>query len=125
MFNASDDVCETSLPQGKSGNCVTAFGTYSNQADSAAWANSNKLGTYENLGYGLTLSSASKGAFPFINSGHPNGSNYAFCDGAVHFINNTIDGTVFSKIVSPAGSKLPISPGGYKQLPVSQDAFLQ
>lgn len=126
MFNASDDVCETTIPQGASGNCVGAFGSsYSNQSDSAAWANANKLGTYENLGYGLTLSSASKGAFPFINSGHPNGSNYAFCDGAVRFINNTIDGTVFSKIVSPAGSKLPIAPGGYKQLPVSQDAFIQ
>jgi len=125
MFNASDDVCETTFPQGKSGGCAAAFaGTYNNQADHAAWANANKLGTYENLGYGLTLSSASKGAFPFINSGHPNGSNYAFCDGAVHFINNTIDGTVYSKIVSPAGSKLPISPGGYKQLPVSQDAFI-
>ena len=36
----------------------------------------------------------------------------------------SISNGVFSKIVSPAGSKLPISPGGYKQLAVSQDAFI-
>jgi len=124
MFNGSDNVCEVG-GMGSSGACATAFGsTYSNVADSTQWAYSNKVGTYENIGYGLVLSSASKGAFPFINSGHPNGANYAFCDGAVRFINNTIDGTVFSKIITPAGSKLPISPGGYKQLPVSQDAFV-
>ncbi|MDR3620330.1 MAG: DUF1559 domain-containing protein [Paludisphaera borealis] len=125
MFNASDDVCETAF-HAATGACVTAFGsTYSNQNDNAAWSNANKLGSYENIGYGAILSSVSKGASPFINSGHPNGANYAFCDGAVRFINNTIDGTVFAKIVSPAGSKLPVAPGAYKQLPVSQDAFVQ
>jgi prepilin-type processing-associated H-X9-DG protein len=125
MFNASDDVCETSF-HAATGTCVTAFGsTYSNQSDNPAWSNASKLGSYENIGYGAILSSVSKGASPFINSGHPNGANYAFCDGAVRFINNTIDGTVFAKIVSPAGSKLPVAPGAYKQLPVSQDAFVQ
>jgi prepilin-type processing-associated H-X9-DG protein len=63
-----------------------------------------------------------KGTFPFVNSGHPNGANYAFCDGAVRFISNTIDGTVYAKIITPAGTKLPLP---YKQLPVSQDAFVQ
>ena len=51
-----------------------------------------------------------------------------FCDGGVRFINNTIDGTVYAKIITPAGSKLPLptdSTGinGLKQLPVNQDAF--
>ena len=126
MFNASDDVCE-SAPQGATGQCYSVFqptANYNNTADDPQWAKANKVGTFENLGYPLVLSSASKGAAPFINSGHPNGANYAFCDGAVRFINNTIDGTVFAKIVTPAGSKLPISPAGYKQLPVSQDAFV-
>ena len=45
-----------------------------------------------------------------------------FCDGAVRFITNTIDGTVYSKIITPAGSKLPLY---CKQMPVSQDAFVQ
>ena len=38
-----------------------------------------------------------------------------FCDGAVRFIRNTIDGTVYSKIITPAGSKLPLY---CKQMPV-------
>jgi len=125
MFNASDDVCEGAF-QKTSGKCTSAFGgSYSNINDNAAWSFANKLGSYENIGYGAILSTVSKGASPFINSGHPNGANYAFCDGAVRFINNTIDGTVFAKIVTPAGSKLPVAPGAYKQLPVSQDAFVQ
>jgi prepilin-type N-terminal cleavage/methylation domain-containing protein/prepilin-type processing-associated H-X9-DG protein len=125
MFNASDDVCEAAF-HAATGACTTAFGTtYNNVNDNAAWSNANKLGSYENIGYGAILSSVSKGASPYINSGHPNGANYAFCDGAVRFINNTIDGTVFAKIVTPAGSKLPVAPGAYKQLPVSQDAFVQ
>ena len=43
-----------------------------------------------------------------------------FCDGGVRFISNTIDGTVYSKIITPAGSKLPLY---CKQMPVEQDAF--
>jgi len=54
--------------------------------------------------------------------GHPTGANFAFCDGAVRFISNTIDGTVYSKIITPAGSKLPVP---FRQLPVSQDSFVQ
>jgi len=117
MFIASDNVC------GTAGDCVGTFGGttgYVAGTDNVAWANANKFGTYENLGYGQTLTI--KGSFPFITSGHANGCNYAFCDGSVRFINNTIDGTVFSKIVTPAGSKLPIP---FKQQPVSQDAFIQ
>ncbi len=115
MFNASDDVC------GAAGDCVATFGAIpTTPQDATAWGYANRLGTYENLGYGQSLTV--KGSFPFITSGHPNGGNYTFCDGSVRFINNTIDGTVFAKIVTPAGSKLPIP---FKQLPVSQDAFIQ
>ena len=45
----------------------------------------------------------------------------AFCDGAVRFISATISGTVYAKIITPAGSKLPIYA---RQLPVEQDAFV-
>ena len=44
-----------------------------------------------------------------------------FCDGAVRFITSTIDGTVYSKMITPAGSRLPFTA---KQMPLSnQDAF--
>ncbi len=86
--------------------------------DGLAWSFANKLGTFTNINFGQNLTI--EGSFPFTNSAHPGGSNMGFCDGAVRFISNTIDGTVYSKIITPAGSKLPIY---CKQLPVEQDAF--
>ena len=59
-------------------------------------------------------------SIPFANSAHPSGGNFAFCDGAVRFITNTIDGTVYSKILTPAGSRLPLY---CKQMPVNQDSY--
>jgi len=124
MFIASDDVCETTV-QASTGKCYSNFSAFSSSTDDPQWHNANRPGWFENIGYahlsGLTL----KGSFPFISSGHPTGSNFGFCDGAVRFISNNIDGSVYAKIITPAGSKLPISPAGYKQLPVSQDAFVQ
>ena len=45
------------------------------------------------------------------------------CDGSVHYLKNQINGTVFAKLVTSAGSKLP--PGVLLQLPVNQDQFAQ
>jgi prepilin-type processing-associated H-X9-DG protein len=71
----------------------------------------------------LTASNLSiKGSFPFSNSGHAGGCNMVFCDGAVRFVSATLDSTVCAKIITPAGSKLPIYA---KQLPVEQDSFAQ
>ena len=88
----------------------------------------NHLGNYENIGYGLSLTQ--KGGFPYINSGHPGGFNVVMCDGSVHYLRNQINGTVFAKLVTSGGSKLPPAPagstngvGGLKQLPVNQDEF--
>lgn len=127
MFIASDDICETA-PGGSTGACASVFptqGSTSTSVDATQWHYANYTGGYENINYGQNLTL--KGSFPFVTSGHPNGANFAFCDGAVRYISNTIDGTVYSKIITPAGSKLPAIPGGpfYKQLPVSQDAFAQ
>ncbi|WP_337173835.1 DUF1559 domain-containing protein [Paludisphaera sp.] len=117
MFIGSDNICGPT-----SADCVGSFpmASYLNTSDQEAWQNANKLGTFENMGYGQTLTI--KGTFPFVTSGHANGSNFAFCDGSVRFISNTLDGTVYAKIITPAGSKLPIP---FKQQPVSQDAFIQ
>lgn len=115
MFIASDNVC------GGDGKCFSAFGPTPQGSDNVAWAVANSLGTFENINFGaqtLTI----EGSSPFINSGHGTGSNFVFCDGSARFIANTIDGTVFSKIVTPAGSKLPVP---FKQQPVSEDAFIQ
>jgi len=120
MFIASDKVC------GPAGACDTFFTglatTTLPPVDNGAWQYANKpaTGFYDNINYGQVLTL--KGSFPYVTSGHPNGACFAFCDGAARFLTATIDGTVYSKIITPAGSKLPVP---YKQLPVSQDSFAQ
>jgi prepilin-type N-terminal cleavage/methylation domain-containing protein/prepilin-type processing-associated H-X9-DG protein len=97
---------------------TTGAGTVSGDADGPGWAYANKVGTFENINGGQNLTI--EGSYPFSNSAHPGGTNMGFCDGAVRFIRNQIDGTVYSKIITPAGSKLPLY---CKQMPVAQDAF--
>jgi len=94
----------------------------SGSKDGPYWDNASSpaAGTYDTINYGQNISI--EGAFPFSNSGHPGGCNMVFCDGAVRFVNSSINGTVYSKIITPAGSRLPTF---CKQLPVSQDDFAQ
>jgi hypothetical protein len=94
--------------------------TPSGDNDGPGWGNANRVGTLANINGGQSLTI--EGSYPFSNSAHPAGLNLGFCDGAVRFISNTIDGTVYSKIITPAGSKLPLY---CKQMPVEQDAFVQ
>ena len=130
MLIGPSSVCSTTIPiTGKTvldctaGAVLTAAQKMlapTGDVDGPTWSNANKVGTFENIAYGQTLTL--EGSFPFSNSAHPTGSNYAFCDGAVRFITNTIDGTVYSKIITPAGSRLPVY---CKQQPVNQDSFAQ
>jgi len=121
MFLGSDNVCPTNT-------CYTDLqvqgsGPYT---DSANWAFANQTGTFENINFGQNLTI--QGSSPYANSGHPGGCNMVFCDGATRFINSTINGTVYAKLITPAGSKLPAGGTGslpMKQFPVSQDEFAQ
>jgi prepilin-type N-terminal cleavage/methylation domain-containing protein/prepilin-type processing-associated H-X9-DG protein len=131
-FIGSSNVCSLTVPITSStsldcSNGGTAISNLANSqkmlapagdGDGPTWSYANKVGTYENLGFGQNLTI--EGSFPFANSAHPTGGNFAFCDGAVRFLTNTIDGTVYSKVLTPAGSRLPLY---CKQLPVSQDAY--
>ncbi len=80
------------------------------------WANNKNAAVYDYINYGQNITT--NGLFPFSNSAHPGGCNMVFCDGAVRFITATLNGTVYSKILTPAGSRLPVY---CRQLPVSQD----
>jgi len=129
-FMASDNVCGDGVGDGtcfSSHLAPPAIDASGEQHDGASWDFANHPGNFENIGYGLSLTQ--KGGFPYINSGHPGGFNVVMCDGSVHFLRNNINGTVFSKLVTSAGSKLPpgnsTGIGGYKQLPVNQDEFTQ
>ncbi len=120
MFYGSDFVCRqmggssTSSSDCTSGTLTPSGGV----ADGQGWAHANMKETFENINYGYNLTV--EGTFPFPYSGHTGGINTFFCDGSSKFIRETIDGTVYAKIITPAGSRLPLY---CKQLPVSQDAI--
>jgi prepilin-type processing-associated H-X9-DG protein len=119
MFIGASRVCGT--PTASTGaDCTAGTLTAVGDTDGRGWAQANIANTFENINGGSTLTI--EGSYPFSNSSHPGGTNMGFCDGAVRFVTNTIDGTVYSKMITPAGSKLPAYA---KQLPLSQDAFAQ
>ena len=124
MFIGSSNVCSTTVPitPGTTLDCTLGQSLLAPTGDNdgPAWKNANRVGTYENINFGQNLTL--DGSFPFSNSGHPGGTNMMFCDGAVRFISSSIDGTVYSKLITPGGSRLPVYA---KQQPVSQDAFAQ
>jgi prepilin-type processing-associated H-X9-DG protein len=91
-----------------------------NGVDGNGWTAANLIGSYSNINGGQTGSA--EGSYPFSNSAHPGGCNMGFCDGGVRFIKSSLNGIVYSKIITPQGSKLPAY---CRQLPVSQDAFAQ
>jgi prepilin-type N-terminal cleavage/methylation domain-containing protein/prepilin-type processing-associated H-X9-DG protein len=123
MFIGSRAICSTTPVPASSGtlDCTTGILTPPAQdTDAVSWAYSNYATNGENINYGLNMTD--EGSFPYTNSSHPGGFNAVFCDGSVKFLSSTIDGTVYSKILTPAGAKLPLI---YKQFPVSQEAITQ
>lgn len=58
---------------------------------------------------------------PYPSSRHPGGVNVAMCDGAVRFVSEDIDETVWAYLISPNGSKL--RSGLPSQPPLSSEQF--
>jgi prepilin-type N-terminal cleavage/methylation domain-containing protein/prepilin-type processing-associated H-X9-DG protein len=110
LFVASDNVFNGTLTP-------TGGGT----SDGAGWAaaNTKTPNAYEAINYGSN-NITTEGAFPYPTSNHIGGVNVLFCDGGVRFIADTVDGTVYSKLITPAGSKLPAT---FRQLPLGSDEF--
>jgi len=120
MFIGSDKIC------GTNGNCLSAglgIQPTTPQIDGPGWKFANlKQATfleYINAGNSVSL----EGHSPYPNSGHSGGVNVLFCDGAVRYLPDTIDGTVWAKALTPQGSKLPFSLASgvpsYRQLPLN------
>jgi prepilin-type N-terminal cleavage/methylation domain-containing protein/prepilin-type processing-associated H-X9-DG protein len=97
MFVAADDVAY-------GGGSLTPNASLG--IDGPGWAAANKKGSLKNINYG-TYNVATEGASPYASSYHSGGVNALFCDGSVRFISDTIDGIVYSKLITPAGSLLP------------------
>jgi prepilin-type processing-associated H-X9-DG protein len=103
MFLGSDDVCRTAR---SNANCLGGqLRPGPRGADGQGWTQANQVGTFEDINYGQRLTV--EGSFPFANSAHSSGSNFAFCDGTVRFLNSTIDGAIYAKLITPAGTLLP------------------
>jgi prepilin-type N-terminal cleavage/methylation domain-containing protein/prepilin-type processing-associated H-X9-DG protein len=122
IFIGSHHICDDG-----GGDCTTGIGSLpaggkvlapnpSTNSDGPGWFNANNKALGEHINGNVA---GVKGQWPFINSGHPGGYNVVMCDGSVKFLSATIDGTIYSKILTPAGSKLPV---WAKQFPVDQDA---
>ena len=130
-FIASDQVWNGS----SSGALLTTVTptTGGQQTDGSAWKFANyraggtsttdtsspqAIATRASINYGAQL--GDEGSFPYLLSGHTGGVNVLFCDASVKFISETIDGTVYSKLITPQGSKMP---GLIRQLPVDASAI--
>jgi prepilin-type N-terminal cleavage/methylation domain-containing protein/prepilin-type processing-associated H-X9-DG protein len=111
LFMGSDAVCDGG------GGCSAGQLQPVSGTDGAGWvlASASGRGTYAEINYGRNLTT--EGSFPYAYSEHPTGVNMAFCDGTVRFIRETIDGTVYAKLLTPAGSKLPTT---YRQTPLDE-----
>jgi prepilin-type N-terminal cleavage/methylation domain-containing protein/prepilin-type processing-associated H-X9-DG protein len=110
MFVASDNVFNGSLQSNGQ------LGT-----DAAGWsaANTKNPNAYEAINFGAN-NITTEGAFPYPSSNHIGSINVLFCDGGVRNITDSVDGTVYSKLITPAGSKLPAA---WRQLPLGSDEF--
>jgi prepilin-type N-terminal cleavage/methylation domain-containing protein/prepilin-type processing-associated H-X9-DG protein len=98
--------------------CTDGQLTPRNGVDGYGWALTNVAGQPGSINGGRTFTI--EGSYPSPNAAHPGGCNMAFCDGGARFIKATIDGTVYSKLITPAGSNLPPA---IRQMPLDQDAF--
>jgi type II secretory pathway pseudopilin PulG len=103
MFVGSDDVCRS--PKYVNDCLGGQLRPPSATADGPGWSRANGNGSFERIDFGQTLTV--KGSFPFVTSAHETGANFIFCDGSCRFLTDTIDGTVYAKLITPAGSQLP------------------
>lgn len=128
-FIASDQVWNANGAQGLQ---PTTDPTTGVQADGDSWKYANNrnagaagttaspesISARASINYGATL--GEDGSYPYLLGNHNGGVNALFCDGTVKFIGETIDGKVFSKLLTPQGSKLPNT---IRQLPVDAAAI--
>ena len=121
-FIGSRHICDTGSGDCTNGNAnptqLQVRTVSGQQIDGPDWQYANNTQKGENINFGGAF--VDKGSAPYPNSGHPGSVNVAMCDGSVRNITATVDGTVWAKLLSPAGGKLSSQ---YKQLPLSQDSY--
>ena len=109
MFMASDNICGSG-----NGSCGADLAPVAGKTDGTGWARANVLGTYENINGGN--SSTDDGSSPYPNSKHSGGVVVTMVDGSSRFIKSDVDGTIWSKLVTPAGQQMSAA---FNQLPLN------
>ncbi len=117
MFLGSDDVCRS---KGSETDCLAGqLKPSSGGASGKGWSWASRAGSFERIGYGDRFTV--EGSFPFVNSGHPDGNNFVYCDGSVQFLSHSIDGKVYARLITPAGGALPAE---IRQITVSEPSLI-
>jgi prepilin-type N-terminal cleavage/methylation domain-containing protein/prepilin-type processing-associated H-X9-DG protein len=115
-FIASDQVWNATTNGGPGAAGLTST---SGSTDGGNWVYANFKGagntiaTQGSINFGQQLTG--DGTSPYPASYHSGGVNVLFCDNSVKFVSDAINGTVWSKLMTPAGSRLPSI---IRQLPV-------
>jgi type II secretory pathway pseudopilin PulG len=112
MFIGSDDVCTKGGSPGVNCTNVGDLGMTGGK-NGPGWSRSNSKRNYEGINAGRN--SPDEGSSPFPNSGHIGIVIVTMCDGSTRIIQESIDGGVWAKLLTPAGGSL--SPA-YAQTPI-------
>lgn len=118
MFIASDKICPGGrCPTGPSSPTLTP--APNGKGDAWTLANAPKSQPFESINSGAR-DGVAEGASPYPSSYHANGVNVLFCDGSVRFLNDTVDGSVYARLITPAGSGLRST---IQQSPLGPDEY--
>jgi prepilin-type processing-associated H-X9-DG protein len=105
MFIGSDDVCHSSA---SATDCLGGqLAPLSATKSGPGWARANRLGSGEEIND--AGKNTVEGGSPYPSSLHPGGVNVVFCDGSCRFLVQSIDGSVYASLLTPAGTRLPQS----------------
>ena len=64
-----------------------------------------------------------EGSAPYLSGRHPGIIVTAFCDGRVNFIDENIDANVYTRLITPAGTKIRAVAGFLPEQPLSDNEF--
>ena len=108
MFLASDDVCRTAHSDTDclAGQLRPGYGP-SSASDGKGWSRANQSGTFEDINFGQRLTVEGYVPVRQLAASGRESQHGLRGDGSVRYITATIDGTVYAKILTPAGGRLP------------------
>jgi prepilin-type processing-associated H-X9-DG protein len=121
-FLMSDDFC-TQTGDCKTGSMVNT-GTFSVTRSNFSKANSKESrDNPKSDPESINGQFAADEGWPYPSSYHPGGINVVLCDGSARFISQEIDGEIFAKLCSPAGTRRMKDTWPVFQTPIDEGSF--